>query len=191
MKLSKQFTRREKILMVLLAVLLLAGGYFRLIHLPVTVALSDIAARQTEADGQIIVLEVKLQKLTEMRAELERIRSDPALVSIPDYDNLQRVMVFLNMTLAAAADYDLSFQQVELPTEGQVVRRTIDMTFQCASYNTARAVIGALHASPYRCQLGGLSILPAANVDGAERSDDLTMGPVSVSLSVTFFELKA
>lgn len=190
MNLSKQFTRREKVLMVILAVLLLAAGYFWLVHQPVETALASIAQQQANADDLIMVLEIKSKRLDEMRAELETIRSDPGTVEIPTYDNLQKVMIFLNKTLAATTDYDLSFQQVVMPEAGNIIRRTIDMTFQCPSYTAARAVATQLHASPYRCQLGDLSILPAANENGVSRSDDLTQGAVSVSLSITFFELK-
>lgn len=173
--------------MGVLAVLLLAAGYLMLIHRPVTAQLEQLAVRQEEAETQNMILEVKATLLDEMRAELKAIRADPDAVEIPGYDNLRKVMVFLNATLASTMDYDLNFRQVALPEEGRTVRRVIDMSFQCADYVTAREVVGALHASPYRCQLGDLAMAPIVDeTDGV--GGDLNGGGVSVTLTITFFE---
>lgn len=187
--LSKRFTRRETVLMGILALLVLMAGYIMLIHRPVTESLTTIAIQQESADTENMILELKSQMLVDMKTELESIRTDPTAVEIPDYDNLRKVMVFLNTTLSSTVDYDLNFQQVTMPEEGKIVRRVIDMTFQCDSYGAAKAVVDALHASPYRCQLGDLAMVPMTREGNPESAaDSLSSGGVSVTLTATFFE---
>ena len=46
MSLSKQFTRREKALMTILALLMVGAAYFFAVHQPVEASLEQIAARR-------------------------------------------------------------------------------------------------------------------------------------------------
>ena len=102
MKLSKQFTRREKILLVILALLLLAAVYFWVVHLPVTETLADVQAQKEDISANLMVLEAQQQRMEKMQAELDEILSQPNVAEIPKYDNLQRVMDFLNTVLRFA-----------------------------------------------------------------------------------------
>lgn len=187
MNLSKAFTKREKVLMTILAVLLVAAVYFLAVHRPVTEELDRIRAETQAADSELVVLQAKAKRLSDMKAELEEILADPHAAVTPQYDNLKQLMTFLNTVMAGTRDYDISFQ-TQLPgEEGSVVRRTASMRFVCASYADARAIIEALRDCPWRCLANDLSITPA----GEQRAKDdrpITEGPVQVSLTVTFFE---
>lgn len=186
MSLSKQFTRREKVLLCILGLLLVGATYYFAVHQPVESALRTLTFQQDDARNSLMILEVKEERLSQMRAELEEILAQPNPSETPKYDNLQQVMVFLNAILGSTADYSLSFQPVEAPEEGAVVRRVIQMSFICPSYEEARAVVESLRDCVYRCQLSALSMAPAAR-DLVE-SADLTTGAVQVSLTATFFE---
>lgn len=186
MSLSKQFTRREKVLLCILGLILVGSAYFFAVHQPVETALQELRLQQEEAQSGIMILEIKAQRLDDMRAELNEILSQPDPSETPKYDNLQQVMVFLNAILGSTADYSLSFQPVEPPEEGAVVRRVIQMSFTCPTYEEARSVVESLRGCVYRCQLGSLSMSPAARE--REQSAGLAGGPVQVSLTATFFE---
>lgn len=186
MSLSKQFTRREKVLLCILGLILVGSTYYFAVHQPVETALRELTLQQEDARSSIMILEIKAQRLSEMRAELEEILARPNPPETPKYDNLQQVMVFLNTILGSTADYSLSFQPVEAPEEGSVIRRVIQMSFTCPSYGEARSVVEALRGCVYRCQLSNLSMSPAARE--REQSADLTAGAVQVSLTATFFE---
>lgn len=192
MSLSKQFTLREKVLLVLLSLLLVGAAYFWLVHQPVEAAMSEISLAMEDADMERTVLQVKRQRLEDMKAELEGILSGTGSgVETPDYDNLQNVMVFLNGILANAGDYSLDFQSVEQPEEGNIVRRVINMSFTCPSYADAVSVLTRLHDCAFRCQIGTLSLMPADGQEtggGETRAAALLDGPVQVNLGVTFFE---
>lgn len=189
MSLSKQFTRREKVLLCILGLLLVGAAYYFAVHQPVETALRNLSFQQALAQDSLTVLQVKEQRLSQMREELEEILAQPNPAKTPKFDNLQQVMVFLNAILGSTTDYSLSFQPVKMPEDGSVVRRVINMSFTCATYAEARVVVEQLRDCVYRCQLGDLSMSPAApTTPAAEQTADLTTGAVQVSLTATFFE---
>ena len=189
MNLSKAFTRREKVLMTILALILLAAVYLFVVHRPVTAELQRIDSAYQTADSELIVLEAKQQRLSEMQAELETILTDPNAPQTPAYDNLKQLSMFLSTVMAGTRDYDLSFQTVQTQEDSPVVRRVAGMQFVCDSYGDARKIVEALRTCPYRCLVSDLSIAPAALM-GAMPAENaaITDGAVQVSLTATFFE---
>ena len=189
MKLSKQFTRREKVLLVILALLLLFAVYFLAVHRPVTEALDRIQAESETVSADLMVLEAKQQRMEQMQKELDEILAQPNVAEIPTYDNLQQVMNFLNTVLHSANEYSLSFQSLQQQEDNSILRRAMQMTFVTLSYKEARDMISQLQNCPYRCQLSDFSIAPAT-ADGQSRDTVAALldGPVQVSLTVTFFE---
>lgn len=188
MKLSKQFTRREKVLLVILALLLLFALYYLAIHRPVTEALNRIQVESETVSTDLMVLETKQQRMAEMQKELDEILSQPNVSEIPKYDNLQRVMDFLNTVLSSANEYSLSFQGLQQPENGDILRRPMQMSFISTSYNGARSMIEQLQNCPYRCQLSDFSIAPVSLEGQSQDAASLLDGPVQVSLTVTFYE---
>lgn len=187
MSFSKQFTRREKALLVLLAVVLLAACYYWFVQQPIAAALERIEVERGEAQAEQIVLDAKARRMEEMRAELERLHAQPGgLAETPAYDNLQNIITQFNAILAASSEYNLNFQPVVMPEEGNVVRRVINMNFTCGSYDAARDLVQRLHDGPYRCQIGSIAVSPAAAGGGGA---SLNQGPVQVSLTITYFEI--
>ncbi len=146
MSFSKQFTKREKALLVLLAVILLAACYYWFVQQPIATELQRIELEQGDAQTQQMALEAKAQRLEQMRAELALLYAQPGgLAETPAYDNLQNIITQFNSILAGTSAYDLNFQPVEMPEEGNVVRRVISMNFTCGSYDTARQLVQRLH----------------------------------------------
>ena len=189
MKLTKEFTRREKVLLVILALVLLFAVYFLAVHRPVTEGLDRIQMESETVSADLMVLEAKQQRMEQMQAELDEILAQPNVAEIPDYDNLQQVMVFLNTVLSSASEYTLNFQGLQQPDDGGILRRTMQMTFVSTSYDVAKSMIEYLQNCPYRCQLSDFSIVPAGtNAQSAGNNAALLDGPVQVSMTVTFYE---
>ena len=189
MNLSRQFTRREKILLVILAVLLLFALYFFAVHRPVVNAMERIQSESENVSTQITILQAKEARMQAMRKELDEILAQPNVVEIPRYDNLDQVAAFLNAVLLSADEYSLSFDGTASDDDAGIVRRGMSLTFTCASYELAHTMVQQLQESPYRCQISTLSIEPLTK--RGSRSDappPLTSGEVSVSLRGTFFE---
>jgi len=188
-KLTRQFTRREQVLLIILALLFLFAVYFRVVHLPVTEALENARIERETISADLMVLEAKQQRMEQMQQELDAILSQANVSEIPNYDNLQQVMDFLNNVLSSTGEYSLSFQGLQQSEDSAIIRREMQMTYVSPSYSDAQNVLEQLQNCPFRCQLSSLSMTPStANGQSRDSTIALTDGPVQVSLTVTFFE---
>ena len=171
---DREFTPREKGMLLVLAVLLLALGYMKLFYAPVQQAVEDNQQLQTRA-----------LKMQTMEKELEELKTGGAVpdAQVPDYNNAKRVMVELNAILARAREYSLSFDDVSLDEDSGLVRRPVELTFQTADYAAAREIINDLYHCRYRCSIQDVTI--SADEDGT----DITAAPGAVTqLTAVFLE---
>lgn len=180
MKKSK-LSARETVMLVFLAVLLIGLAYYMGFYTPLQSELSSISNQCADIDTQITASMVKINSMNSMQEELDEIFSRPAdeITEIAPYDNKEVVLTQLYGILAQTQDYSLSFTDPDVQKDG-TVRRNISMSFHCADYNAAKAVIRDLTDSQWRCLVGNLSIV------GDEKN--ILEGGVSVTATITFFE---
>lgn len=182
---SREFSRREKLLLVILAVLLLLCAYYFFVQRPISAAISDSENESASLSADIEILSARQTRCASMSAELDALKAAGGAAAVPDYDNLQQLMGFLNSVFGSGTPYELNIQSVEQPDSGEsIVRRSMQMSFVSPSYYAARSIIEQLQQSPYCCQLGSMSITPA----DTSVSASLTGGAVKTSLTVTFYE---
>lgn len=185
MNLSRKFTLREKILLCILAVIILAAGYYFFVQSPVSEAVSTAREEKAALEDELLILEAQAAVQDKMLASLEKLGDAPT-VETPEYDNLRLLMDFLNQALSTAEDYELSFEGVSGSEDSSIIRRSVEMTFTAKSYAAAKNIITGLNNCPYRCIISDLQLLPVE--ENGEEELSLTDGKVSVSLSITFFE---
>ena len=173
---KRQFSLREQVLLVVLALLLLTCVYYILVEKPVQETLLDAAQRQSEAESQLTIASAQLEKMHQMQAALDRL-DQSAQADVPDYDNAKNVVNLLNKAMAMTDEYNLSFQPVV--TNGAIATRSIQMNFRCGSYATAKRVLQTLLDSDYRCRITSMSV---------KAGQDISQEEVTVSASVTFYE---
>ena len=168
------FTTREKVLLVILAVLVIAVGYWKLILTPINDSIADLNA-QTVSEQDAI-----LSRMRQMQQELETLLADPDAKPLPDYDNSERLLVELNTILSGTVDYTLSFGSTYLLEDGgSIICRPISLEYTCGSYTAARAVMDALHGSDY------VNLISDVTLDlDAEHG-------TRVNLTITYFELQS
>lgn len=188
LSLSREFTLREKILFGVLALLLLCVLYFYTVHMPVTSGIENAQASRDEIEAELTILQAEKERMNALQAELDESRSGPSVVTIPNYDNLDLLMSFLNGVLGSAEEYSLSFSGVSMPGEegGNIARRYMQLTFTSPDYPSARAIINQLQGAPYRCLLNETSITPAK---GGNDASEIFSGAVQVNLSMVFYEV--
>ena len=165
------FTTREKVLLVILAVLVIAVGYWKLILTPINDSIAALNAQTNSA---------RLSRMRQMQQELETLLADPDAKPLPDYDNSERLLVELNTILSGTVDYTLSFGSTYLLEDGgSIICRPISLEYTCGSYTAARAVMDALHGSDY------VNLISDVTLDlDAEHG---TRG----NLTITYFELQS
>ncbi len=180
MKKSK-LTAREGFMLLALVVLIIGVVYYMGFYTPLQAELTSIANQTVDTEMQITTAEAKVARMDGMQAELDEILSRPEseITEIAPYDNKEVVLNQLNGILSRTVNYSLNFTDPSVGENG-TVRRNISMTFQCESYEAAKAVIEDLTDSQWRCLVSNLSIV-------AEEAD-LMANPVTVSATITFFE---
>ncbi len=174
---KRQLSARELILLGMLLVLVLVGGYVLLFYMPMNAELERLDQEKKSCEEQLQIAQLQAEDKRRMERELEEIfAANPNPVSIAPYDNLKPVMFELNAILQSTPEYSLSFGTVD--TEETIIRRQIMLSYTSGSYEAAKVVLRQLHDSAYRCMLDDVSI-------SIGEGDD---GNVSVSASLVFFE---
>lgn len=134
---NRELTTREKTLLLVLAVLVIALGYWKLVFEPINeqvASYNDMAEQeQAEIDSSVVQLAQmrKMQKAVEAQKEAGEVRA------IPSYDNSGILMRELYQILANTNEYTVDFSAAT-SREGYIVLRPVSLTFQTGTYEQAR-----------------------------------------------------
>lgn len=180
--LTKKFTRREKVLLTLLAAVMLLGLYFILVQYPISTRMDALEAQRQSLELDLELAQERLQKYEAMRSELDEIFSLPEdeITVMPAYDNIEQLMIRFD-AIFAGMEPQLSFERVS--TDGGVAVRPVRFTFTASDYQAARDILTRLTGTGWRCLMDGVSIVPSG--DGART---VAGGAVTVSGTITFYE---
>ena len=173
---NRELTRRETVLLLILVVLVIFLGYFKLIFEPIQ---DQVAQYQDTTSQEQSELEQDLILLTRKQEMIEEVRASGEERTIPQYDNSRRLMLDLHRILDSAVDYSLDFSQ-STTQDSYIVLRPVTMSFQTHTYAQARAIVDALSESENMNQISDLSI---RTNQGRDR--DL----VQTDLVITYFEV--
>ena len=158
--LMRSFSRREKVMLVILALVLVVGLYFLFVHRPVEARLEELALEQEDLDLQTQVAQIRLAQRNSMQAELDEIFALPKdrITVMPEYPNLEKLMMQFD-SIFMGLEPRLSFPAVRF-NEG-IATRPIDFEFEAPSYEEGRAILTRLTRTGNRSLLDGLSITPS------------------------------
>lgn len=178
--LMRSFTKREKIILLVLVLFLVAGFYFLVIHYPVTNRLEEIAAEKLEVEDQTNAAIAKGQVYIRMKNELNEIMSLPLdkLTVMPTYDNTQALWFYYRSIFVDVAP-DLRFSDPKI--SGRIATRSMTFSFTAENYDIAKETLKQLTGTGFRCLLQNVTITPG---DGNLADDAL-----KVSGTIIFYEL--
>ncbi len=176
---KRELSTREKTLLLILAVIVIALGYFKLIYEPVQEQIASYESMTQTEQTEIAALAARVGQMRRMEKAVEEIRASGTERAIPQYDNSGRLMRELYRVLAEASEYSLDFSG-DTSREGYIVLRPVTLSFQTETYAQARAIIDALSGSENLNQISDLSI---RRDQGKERS------AVQTDLVITYFEV--
>ena len=177
--LSRDFTTKEKILLVILAVILVGLSYYQFFDKPVREATDKAVAEKANLETEQVTLEARLANLKKMQAELDSMEGMENVRIMPSYNNIKKIHTLLNDVLGSLG-YSINFNNAT--RSGDQVRRRISMSFKCPDLDTAVRVLSDLQNGEYRCLIEDLSVSMSTNTN--TDSDDR----VSVSTTITFYE---
>lgn len=174
----RAFTTREKVLLVVLAVLVIGIGYFKLLLEPINDKIADYQADMTAEQDEILQNTAVLMQMQQMQTELEELHAAGGVKPLPSYDNSDALLVELNTVLGRSRDYSLNFGAVApLEDSAYIMRRPLSLTFSTDTYAQARSILDDLHDSDNINQISDCSI--------SFQKDNT----VSVTLTIAYFEL--
>lgn len=177
--LNRSFSTREKVLLLVLAVVLVIGAYYFLVVKNVADTLTANQQQLEEIQIQIDAQNTIAQARSRMEAELAELGDGESLPEVAVYDNIRNELNELNALMASATSYDLTFDQPEL--EGSLVRRTVSVSFTVPTYRAALDVVKALENGSYKCLIEDFALNGKLLPDGSVES-------VSATMSVTYVE---
>ncbi len=191
--LMRSFSRREKVMLIVLALILVVGLYVLVVQRPVEAKLEELALEVEDLDLKTQVAQIKLGQRNKMKKELDEIFALPKdqITVMPPYDNLETLMVQLN-TIFMGLEPKLSFPEVQF-NEG-IATRPIQFEVVIPSYDQARAILTRLTRTGYRSLLDGLSITPATETTVDRRGQllggqSIQQGTVALRGTIYFYEL--
>ncbi len=187
--LSRDFTRGEKNLLLLLALVLVVLIYFRFVDRPVREGLARAASEKDALQVELTALNNRLQRMEEMEDELDGITADPKASRMGSYNNSKEEIAFLNDLLEGTESYSVSFSSVT--RDGDQIRRNFTLQFTVGSYADMERILTRIADGSLRCLLNDISYnlvrtwySPAdRELVGRDYSEH-----VNVSATATFFE---
>ena len=175
---SRDFTTREKIMLLVLTLILLAAGYYAVIDQPIRTAINEAKSQQDELNTELMLLQTKAASLSRMQSELDSIEQSGSLGKMGSYNNSKAELDELNQLLQDANTYDISFSDVT--RDGDLIRRSFSLTFSAPDYDKAADLVNRLCTGEWRCIVSDLRYVAAG--------DDLNTGSVNVGVTATFYE---
>ena len=177
MKLNRAFTKREIVLFLIGAALLIALFYWRVAYIPLQDELASYDT--TDVEAQIAQEQAKAAQIKKMQDALANNEA-VSVGEIATYDNLTNEINELNTIVSGTTSFNFDFKDPYM--QGTTVRRDIDLTFTAANLSAAESVISQLYGCKYRLLIGNMTL------QDANGSSNLQNGPVTADVSVTFFE---
>lgn len=175
--LSRDFTMREKILLLALAVLIIGIGYYKFIDEPVRSTIANAKAEEANLQVELEAVQAKVAALKKMEFQLENMTSSDKDY-MPSYNNRKAEIKQLNDILQSAQSYSVTFDSIT--REGNQIRRNFTLQFTTNRYTSAESILDRLEDGPYRCKL--------TEVLCTSESGNVHNGEISVSAVATFYE---
>ncbi len=176
---SREFSLKEKLLLLLLSLILVGLAYYQFVDRPVRAALTSAQEEAQALSTELTAVEAKLARMHRMRDELEDVTSGGSASEMSSYNNSKAEIALLNDILSNTLQYAITFENVT--RDGDQIRRNFSLQFTMDSYDGVEAILSALNESRYRCLIGDVRC-------SASRDNNLMEGNVTVNAVATFFE---
>lgn len=171
---SRDFTRFEKILLVLLGLILVGLVYYRFVDQTVRDSIAASNAEYDEVQQEFEALQARVDYLQGIQTNMDDLEAQGKLSWMASYNNSKEEVRFLNDILADTLNYSVSFANVT--RSGNQVRRSFTLTYRTDGYKAAQEIIKRLLSGKNRCLVTNISC--GINTDGT----------VNMSQSATFYE---
>ena len=171
---SRDFTRTEKILLLLLAVILVGLVYYRFVYVLVNDSVRSSNSEAEALQTEISAAEGRLTHLKSLQSEMDTMEEEGSMSYMPSYNNSKAEIAFLNDVLASTEKYSVSF--AEVTRSGDQIRRSFSLQYVTTSYKDAQTILKSLCESRDRCLVGDI------------KCSITESGTTTVNAAATFYE---
>ena len=171
---SRDFTRTEKILITILALILLALVYYQFVHKTVEATVQNATTEAQSLETQITAAQARATRLASLQNKMDALKESGNLSWMPSYNASKPEIAFLNEVLKDTLSYSVEFASVT--RTGNQIRRNFKLRYTTGGYRAARRIIEALRAGTNRCIVGDV------------KCSISTLGLTAVDASATFYE---
>lgn len=182
------FSMREKVLLAALAFVALAVVWYKFVFLGIQEQTMKVEDQIASVQNDIVKYQTEAKGLDSMKAEIAALEEQGyKATELPQYDNTQPLMAFLNSTLAGSQDFTISFDDPTLEDDG-LIHRTGTIQYGSGSYNEARDIALNIARGPYPCKIDSLAISDSTKKSGGAKVSSSVQGAFQSNMVVTFFE---
>ena len=189
-RLNREFTSREKLLLVILALLLIFVCYFKFILTPINEGIDEYHDMTAQQEDEFLVNFQKAGIVKNMEAELAEIKSSGTVRPLPAYDNSSVLLVQLRTILdSSLVEYNMEFSKLKNYDE-YLICRPLQLSFTADSYETVRHIIDQISDEPTVQQITNLDIRNRWVSRRVTNGDTEYSFEVYVSMTVNYYEYK-
>lgn len=164
---SRDFTLIEKCVLLVLSIILIAIGYYRLIDQPVRQGISEAEAQCAKLQEELDAVNARISDYELRVSEVDEARE--LRHYMPSYNASDEELRILNDVLGMASMYSVNVEKITLsePTAGggNQIRRNFQFSFQSPDFELVKGIFTRLSNSRLRCMIGnveygGLTVTP-------------------------------
>ncbi|HAM15958.1 MAG TPA: hypothetical protein DCP91_08915 [Eggerthellaceae bacterium] len=189
--LTYTFSRREKVLILVLAIVIVAIVWFMLVYQRTTNEIARMDGEIAQAQSEATVATAQVSRMHTMQSVIDRYKEAGVQPTpMPDFDNMTMLMTELNRIMAMADTYTLSFDDLDSETSNEYVLRGVRADFGAPSIASAESIVAALAQGEYPCSIDSVAIADRTVRTSSRVSGSAGSSTVSASVHITFFEKK-
>ena len=148
---SRDFTRFEKILLLVLSILLIGLLYYQFVDKPVRKATASAKEESAMIETELAIVSARATHLGKLQKEMNEISAAGGgrISRMESYNNSRAEIALLNDILSDTLNYTISFADVTRSNDQ--IRRNFTLEFRTTDYYSMRKIIERLCNSEYRC----------------------------------------
>lgn len=187
--LTYSLSRREKALLLVLAIVLLVIVWFVFVFQRTTNEVASLESKIAAVDSEKATLSTQVDRMHAMQATIEKYKAQGvAATPVPTFDNMTALMGELNGIMAQTTSYTLSFDDLDTETSSEYILRGVTANYSCESFSDAEDVVSALAKGTFPCSIDSVSITDSSAGQSSRLTGAAGSGVVTAKVHITFFE---
>jgi len=146
---SRDFTRSEKILILVLTLILLALAYYQFVDKTVRQSVVNAQSEAQMLQTELTAAQARLAAAQKVKNSMDELEASGQKSWMGSYNNSKAEVSFLNAILADTLQYSVTFSNVT--RTGDQIRRSFTLEYRTASYAAAHEIMARLSQSHDRC----------------------------------------